>query len=288
MARPSLAAVGAGYALGFLVMKLELALYQRTLSVRLIATPRRDFVCCNPSETLDSVRARNLAGDFDHLPVEDSGEIIGVLDTVATLSADGHTRVADCMGTIGEKLLLGADTSIIEFLQAADEKPFQFLITEIGIGSLVSLSDIQKLPVRAALFALITQLEMAMTHAIRQKFPGSEWMSELEPEDLRRLKGWLRRARRERNQIEELLYAGFGDKAKILSSFGKEIASDVRPEALLSDFMGFKQIRDKLAHAGDFADSRKGSKEVCRRVRQMNMWLDRISDWTLNAANGMK
>ncbi|MGO4843671.1 hypothetical protein AB4144_66485, partial [Rhizobiaceae sp. 2RAB30] len=65
-----------------------------------------------------------------------------------------------------EAHLIGADASILSFVKEADTRPFRLLVSERGIVGLVSLSDLQKLPVRAALFGLVTGLEMAMTDAI--------------------------------------------------------------------------------------------------------------------------
>jgi hypothetical protein len=45
------------------------------------------------------------------------------------------------------------------------------------ISGLVSLFDIQKLPARTALFAIVTQLEIVMTNAIRREFGRDEsWL----------------------------------------------------------------------------------------------------------------
>jgi hypothetical protein len=51
------------------------------------------------------------------------------------------------------------------------------------ISGLVSLFDIQKLPARTALFAIVTQLEIVMTNAIRREFGRDEsWLEWLAPE----------------------------------------------------------------------------------------------------------
>ena len=51
------------------------------------------------------------------------------------------------------------------------------------IIGLVSLADLQKLPVRAVLFALITGFEIAMMEAIGRTYKSkSDWLNALSPE----------------------------------------------------------------------------------------------------------
>ncbi|MBV5269366.1 MAG: hypothetical protein JZU55_04890, partial [Afipia sp.] len=74
------------------------------------------------------------------------------------------------MRPITEADLIGADAGILDFIRQADFSKFRFLVTGTEISGLVSLSDLQRLPVRAALFGVITHLEMVMTEVIRVKY----------------------------------------------------------------------------------------------------------------------
>ena len=51
--------------------------------------------------------------------------------------------------------------------------PCRLVVSGTGIVGLVTLSDLQKLPVRAVLLALLTGLEISMSEAIEQVFSDS-------------------------------------------------------------------------------------------------------------------
>src|SRR5690606_17256047 len=122
--------------------------YQASLSLRLIATPRERFVTCSPDESVAAVQARVSEDGFDHVPVEQEGAIIGVLDVRGTGPDMDGLKVGDVASPVAESHLVGAETSILEFLEQAHVHPFRFLVAREGIDALVSISDIQQLPVR--------------------------------------------------------------------------------------------------------------------------------------------
>ena len=66
--------------------------------------------------------------------------------------------------------MIGADASILDFIKEADCRPCRLVVSGTGIIGLVTRSDIQKLPGRAALFALVTGLEISMSEAIDENF----------------------------------------------------------------------------------------------------------------------
>ena len=70
--------------------------------------------------------------------------------------------IGDDFVPFSEDIVIGADASIIDFVTTADERQTRLVVSGDRVAGLVSLSDLQQLPVRAALFTLITRLEIAM------------------------------------------------------------------------------------------------------------------------------
>ena len=66
--------------------------------------------------------------------------------------------------------MIGADASIVEFVMTADKRPIRMVVSGDRVAGLVSLSDLQHLPVRAAIFTLITSLEIAMAKRIEEEW----------------------------------------------------------------------------------------------------------------------
>jgi hypothetical protein len=61
-------------------------------------------------------------------------------------------RVYEKMRHLSEANLIGADASILAFVRDADRHKCRLVVSGCEISGLVSLSDLQRLPVRAALF----------------------------------------------------------------------------------------------------------------------------------------
>jgi hypothetical protein len=125
------------------------------LTVRLIATSRAALKTCRPHECVFDVVERNVEG-FDFLPVIEmsSGESRKIVGLLSTKAISSKLQKADKVGSIfsplSEELVIGADSSILEFVSDADSKPCRLVVFGARIEGLVSLSDLQKLPVRAA------------------------------------------------------------------------------------------------------------------------------------------
>jgi len=259
-----------------------LGAFQQGLPVRLIATPRSELATCCVDEPVGAVLARNRE-DYDFFPVTDSEagaeeRIVGLLD-VASLRAEASPD-----GTAGQRMrplcdhtLIGADASILAFLREADRKPCRLLVSGLRIEGLVSLSDIQKLPVRAALFALITQAEMTMADAIRREFGGtSEWRDRLSADRRTKLDDEIAKAHAADRWVDDLLFTQFKDKVTILK---KSPAFNFSKGAFEREMDAARKLRDDLAHANEYAVSRSAAEAICKTICHIEAWIDRLHAW---------
>lgn len=250
---------------------------QRSLPIRLIETPRRDFVCCRPDTTIADVLT--IPGGFDHLPVEDGQcRILGLLDmTLLRGSNHGAGFVRDHMKVLSEDTLIGAGAGILDFVRDADRHPCRLVIAGTGVSGLVTLSDLQRLPVRAALFTAITHLEMTMAAAIRREFgESSAWIDRLSEGRQIKLRETIATASGADNAVDDLLFTQFADKITIITkspdfSWTRKSASD---ELKLA-----QGLRDDLAHANEYAATRESARKVCRTLRLIERWAERLTDW---------
>src|SRR5262245_37328916 len=163
--------------------QITLSAFQSGLTVDLIATRRADFATCLHDETLSSVVERNRQNQFDYLPVFGSTSarkpesIVGLIEIAPFMhELDTAGIVRNVMRPLSEDNLIGGDASILAFVRDADHQRCRLVVSGHEISGLVSLSDLQKLPVRAALFALVTCLEMIMANVIRREFEGMSWL----------------------------------------------------------------------------------------------------------------
>jgi hypothetical protein len=263
--------------------RFTLEAFQKDLTVDLIRTPRSAFES-GLHEALAAVVQRNRTKKFDFLPVvaelpphgsSTRDRIVGLIELVPFIKgADARGLVHENMRPLSDENLIGADASIVNFVRDADRQPCRLIVSGPEISGLVSLSDLQRLPVRAALFAMVTHLEMIMADSIRREFQGSEdWIHRLSPDRQGKVRNKVIEAKAEDVFVETLLLTEFGDKVTIIKR---------RPnfcwgrKAFKSEMGRVQLLRNDLAHAKNYAVTREAANRVCETARFMEAWIGRL------------
>ncbi|SEE18597.1 hypothetical protein SAMN05519104_5431 [Rhizobiales bacterium GAS188] len=268
-----------------------LATFQEGLPIRLIETPRDAFETCRPDEEMSVVVARNQGG-FDYFPVVECVDgirkrIIGLVELVPFIhGAESRGFVRDQMRPLSEENLIGADASLLTFIRTADRQKCRLVVSGPQINGLVSISDLQRLPVRAALFAMVTHLEITMAHAIRSEFDQSEdWINRLSAERISKVRNKVAEAKSQDAFVDSLLFTEFCDKVTIVKN-----SPDFQwsKKSFDRDLAQVQALRNDLAHANDYAATREAACHVCETVRLMDQWLSRLATWPTEPAGPAK
>jgi hypothetical protein len=179
------------------------------------------------------------------------------------------------MRPLSEENLIGSDAGIVDFLRDADRRRCRLVISGRQIEGLVSLSDLQRLPVRVALFTMVTHLEILMTEFIRRDCrEPHEWLKRLQPERQKKIRREIEKARREDSFVDELLLTLFPDKVKIIRSGGPKFSST---RDFGEDLERVRSLRNALAHADNYAASRDDAINACETVRIMDHWIEQFN-----------
>jgi hypothetical protein len=225
--------------------------------------------------------ARNEGG-FDYFPVIDAAKrgrerIVGLIELVPYMRGKKPEGIVQAhKEPLSEDNMIGADAGILTFVRSADRNSCRLVMSRAEISGLVSLSDLQQLPVRAALFALITHLEMTMADAIRREINGSdEWKKRLPKDRLDKVESQRSAAIAADTLVDDLLLTQFCDKVTIIRKSprftgGKGKFEDEMKEA--------QALRDNLAHANEYAATREAAAKVCDTVRKIEHWIARLSE----------
>ncbi|AMN39058.1 hypothetical protein [Rhodoplanes sp. Z2-YC6860] len=242
------------------------------LKVSLIATPRDRLKTCRSDERVSDVLQRNTES-YDYIPVVDvkTGDnqpIIGLFHAANYKSnhvADG--RIRGIFKPMSEEFIIGPDSRILDFIKDADARPCRLLVSGSNITGLVSLSDLQRLPVRAALFALITGFEITMMDAIRRIYKSEmDWMSVLSPDRRSHVKSEKKKSEETDAFVDTLLFTQFADKKSLI----KKRFTKVRTKSSLEKTLkAIEALRNKVAHANEYADSPSQARTVCKTVREL-------------------
>lgn len=239
------------------------------LRIGLIATPKANFRTCTPEEELQQVVSRN-SEKFDFMPVVGSKNVIlGLVKLSGYFSgATPGGKISNFMEPLGEKHLIGADASILDFIREARERPFRFVISQRGIVGLASLSDLEKFPVRPVLFSLVTALEMKMADTIRQIFPTAEgWLRHLGEARRKKLEDEIAKSKSENGIVDALLYTQFADKRDVIKR--ALLKGRAKRSAFDQTLKSIQDLRDKLAHANEYANTPGKAAEVCDTVESV-------------------
>jgi hypothetical protein len=255
----------------------ELTAVQAGLPVRLIATERKNFKTCRPDEPVSAVRERSEE-KYEYWPVEnEAGRIIGLLHLPYCHDDENRHRVADKIQPLDETNLMGADASILAFIHTAHDHACRLLLSGPNITGLVSISDLQKLPVRVAIFCLITNLEMTMTEAIRREnLTTEEWAARLSDDRQCELKKRIDRAKNDDVELDHLLYTEFCDKSTILKKSSRLTTSKT---GFRKDMNDIRDLRDSIAHASDYAAQAVDVKSLSAAVAKINHWTKFLGGW---------
>lgn len=166
-----------------------------------------------------------------------------------------------------EDFIIGGDTPILEFIKDADTRPCRLLVSAASIVGLVSLSDLQRFPVRAVLFALVTGFEITMMEAVtRLDKDEAVWLAMLTPERRDKIEQEKQDAEARDAFVDTLLFAQFADKKKILAKHGVEGRSRSELQIILDRI---ESLRDKVAHANEYATTGAQARTVCATVRDL-------------------
>lgn len=243
---------------------------QASLTVDMIMTPRDRLVMCRCDEDVATV-VKDNADRYSYFPVADEmGDVLGLLRAEEWFDEEAPScLVGEVYEPLSERHLIGTQESIISFVSQADEVPVRLVGGRQGISGLVTISDLQKLPVRAALFALVTDLELAMYRRIQTEWEddGNGWLACLSSDRLAKLKQRIGEAERGEAFVDRLVLTQLKDKAKIVIDRG--LVPGMSKTKRHDQFEDIEKLRNMLAHANFYASEPAVAKKVGRTVRDI-------------------
>ena len=242
---------------------------QAGLTVRLVMTDRRELKTCRPQDSVDSIAADNV-DQFSFLPVEQDGRICGLYNAerwFETTPPQDQT-VGQDFEHLNEDHLVGSDASILQFMTTADEHSTRLVVSGGEVTGLVCLADINKLPVRAALFSAVTGLEITMAKRINEAWPNdsSGWLSQFSDKRRTEIEQRIADARRNDTFVSPIVETQFADKAKIIRKMDRLPSSG---KGIKKAFHEIQKLRDYLAHGNDYARTKTAAQRVCQTVRSL-------------------
>lgn len=244
--------------------------------VRLVATPRAALVTCAVDDDLRRAVDHPEHRPFDHLPVRDGEVIVGLLPR-ARLARDGiepGTSVERAMVKLDERRLIAGDAALLTYLVEADEHPTRLVVDGARVTGIVTLADLQKLPVRPVLFLLITHIELLITAVLRHRAADiGAYLDVLNPQRRDRIKAkWTELE--QANMAADMLHAmDFCDKRTVLL---ETVPLDRSRNQAKRDLERIERLRNSVAHAGAYALTEARTRRTVQVVKVAREWIDRL------------
>jgi CBS domain-containing protein len=253
---------------------------EASVTVRLIATFEPDLIYCEEDDLVSQIRESDRYRAFDYLPVKSDGRVVGLL-SLSNLRNNSYAcsgPVSKQMKQIDDTILISRDVSILAFIEHAEEHPCRLVVSGVKLDGIVTLSDLQKLPVRPLIFFLITHLELLMAAIMRSTFnDDGDWLRLLSPSRCENIESDWNELRKENMDIDRILATQFCDKrdAILKSGFLLPGISRKKADKQLKDI---EKSRNNIAHAGDIASGQSRALQTIHSVKSARQWIKYFAD----------
>ncbi|MEQ9695091.1 hypothetical protein [Shimia sp. SDUM112013] len=255
---------------------------QAQLTLSNIMTPRHEFICCTANEPAQSVMER-VPTVFDAVPVIDSANaadtsapIIGLLHREKVPFRNKTIRASDCLDGSAITQAHPSNRNLLVYIHGLTGHPVEFVQEEGQVVGLVTPYDLERLPVRTALFAQIIDVERLIGDLIRESFPDTdEWERLISPNLRDELQKGLARARGAESSGHAILSVGFGVKLDLLTHCfdGTQHRSWV-----IQERHEIRIFRNNIAHGAPFPDVMQLPEQVRNLIRLRTLISNRIAE----------
>ena len=191
--------------------------------------------------------------DYDLVGVRQEGVVVGY----AVREELGEGLCEEYLHPFGEHDLVQDSASLAHSIASLGINRRCFVTVLDKAAAIVTLSDLEKPPVRMYLFGMITIVEMAISQLIREQCSQGSWQERLTEARLEKARQLMQERSRRKEAIDLLDCLQFSDKAKILlknQQLRRKLGFDSR-KAGIKFFKELEALRNNLAHAQQIVPS---------------------------------
>ena len=177
-------------------------------AARDIAEPLVSFDAATATSTvLELMNCRN----FDVVGVRQEGVVVGYVqrDDLCGATCGEHVRTIDTP--------ISDAASLADVVLGLAESSRLFVRVLGAVGGIITMSDLQKPPVRMWLFGMISLMEMRMTRLIELQCPGDSWKQYLSESRLQKAEALLEERKRRSQDLDLLDCLQISDKGQIVA-----------------------------------------------------------------------
>lgn len=239
----------------------------RALTVASIKTDASSFIQCTVGDDLLVLRRRHP--DIDGIVVYEMGAKRSDPAGVAWLSGNGqiHKDRAAVQVPVSQ-ITVAESCSILDAARALQRSPLLFIRKKRAIAGLVTRSDLERIPARMAMLALILELEGLLADIIKASDAPAEGWAKIAAEVNESARDRVQERLLKGSQNDRLgpgqaeLALGFREKSEVVGGLLKN-------PGIFKDLQEAVPFRNALAHDLPFEGARTAPLEVMRIDRLM-------------------
>lgn len=259
----------------------DLSAVQSQLTLSQIMTPRASFISCVAEDSVHASFA-GVPDVFDALPViagSDPGDKeAAVIGLVHRDRIPFRNRSATVRGVMDVSTLTSAhdvDRTLIAYMNGLNGEPLEFVVSGDEVVGLVTPYDLERLPVRTALFALIIDIEQAIGELVNLRLPDpTGWETLVERKLQGALRQGLKRAKENDNVGQAILSVDFNVKLELLQHCFERTEFAWWDTAEKDEV---RTLRNLVAHGAPLRDVGALPGQVRRLFRLRRLVLDQLS-----------
>jgi hypothetical protein len=221
-------------------------LFTEGFVARDIAEPLVSFDASAPaSEVSAFMSTRN----FDVVGVRSEGVVVGFVEQ----SGLGGATCGAQIRSIETAMAISDAASFADVVLGLANSPRLFVRVLGSVGGIITMSDLQKPPVRMWLFGMITLIEMRATRLIELGCQGDSWKQYLSESRLQKAQALLEERRRRNQALQLIDCLQFSDKGQIIAR-NEQIRRLTRMKSRREAEQAIKMLeslRNNLAHSQD-------------------------------------
>ncbi|MCW3101339.1 MAG: hypothetical protein JWL77_6957 [Chthonomonadaceae bacterium] len=234
---------------------------ERSLTVSHVSTA--DLSTAFPKQQVRTVRAWASAAAINNVPVRRDTAIVGVVENIlgdlsqtrrVPAPPDDDASVADAARPLGSDMLIEGSQPLAEIVDELLKPPHYRLVLEGGrLDSIVTPSDLGKLPMRVLVFTQIAHMESTVTDAIRRRYETEQdAIDALGVDGRAQVMGKVRDMKDKNLDPSVLELASLRQKAQIAAACGIFAGDRDELDAQFKDL--YERLRNPLMHAATFVD----------------------------------
>ncbi len=221
-------------------------------AVSLIQTDVSNLLTCSLTDKIEDVKSRAELADFDNIPVVDNNNAI--VGTFKKRNSASLSFIQDDYEKLHPDMLIASSAPIFDFIDRAENQHCCYIVSRSGISGMVTISDLQKLPVQLALFGLIIQFEHLVGKKLRECLKDAEALfisvlEHLEPNEKTRAEGMKRNSKTPDLFVDWITPLFLVSKLKVLKKLNFQAIRDWN----VTD--SINKLRNDIAHGNGYAQT---------------------------------